>query len=89
MKWINLQIKNLADYIYTKLNCLQFNTTTVILHKSKKYQEVNEKKHDFEMSMPSCRTCFTIMVHRTTNYEIMFLFTDPLGFLPFCPKSLL
>ena len=44
---------------------------------------VKEKLHDFEMSMPSCRMCFTIMVHRTTNYEIMFLFTDPLIFYPF------
>ena len=33
----------------------QFKTTTItaILNKSKKYQGVNEKKHDFEMSMPS------------------------------------
>ena len=53
MKWRNFWIKNFADYIYTK-NCLQFNTTTVILHKSKKYQGVKEKKHDLKMSMSSC-----------------------------------
>ena len=32
-------------------------------NKSKKYQGVKEKKHDFEMSMPSCRMYCTIMVH--------------------------
>ena len=31
--------------------------------KAKKYQEVNEKKHDFKRSMSSCRMCCTIMVH--------------------------
>ena len=61
MKWVNLWIKYFADYTYT--NCLQFNTTTVILHKSKKYQGVKEKKHDFEMSMPSYKMCCTKMVH--------------------------
>ena len=61
MKWINLWIKMLQ--IISTRNCLQFNTTTVTLHKSKKYQGVKEKKHDFEMSMPSCRMCCTIMVH--------------------------
>ena len=78
MKWINLWIKNFADYIYT--NCLQFTTTTDILDKSKKYQGVKEKKHDFEISVPSCRMCCTIMVHRSTNYKMMFLFTNPLSF---------
>ena len=61
MKWINLSIKNFAHYIYTKLP--SFNTTTTILHKSKKYQGVKEKKHDFKMSIPLCRMCCTIMVH--------------------------
>ena len=42
------------NYIISIRNCLQFNTTTVILHKRKIYQGVKEKKHDFEMSMPSC-----------------------------------
>ena len=51
--------------------------------KAKKYQGVKEKKHDFEKSMPSFRMCCTIIVHRSTNYEIMFLFTDPLSFHPF------
>ena len=44
-------------------NFLQFNITTAIFHKSKKYQGVKEKKHDFEMSIPSCRICCTIIVH--------------------------
>ena len=34
MKWINLCIKKLP--IISTQNCPQFNTTTVILHKSKK-----------------------------------------------------
>ena len=60
MKWVNLWIQNFAYYIYTK-----FGTTTVILHKSNKYQGVKERKHDFEMSMPSCRMCLSIMAHLT------------------------
>ena len=53
--------KKILQMISTQ-NCLQFNTTTVILRKSKKIR-VKEKKHDFEMSLPSCRMCCTIMVH--------------------------
>ena len=61
MKYINLWIK-ISQIISTR-NCLQFGTTTVFLRKSKKYQGVKEKKHDFEMSMPSCRMCCTLMAH--------------------------
>ena len=61
MKWINLRIKK-SKIIFTE-NCLQFNTTTFILHKGKKYQGVKQMKHDFKMSIPSCRMCCTIMVH--------------------------
>ena len=35
----------------------------VFFAQSKKYQGVKEEKHDFEMSMPSCRMCCTIMFH--------------------------
>ena len=40
--------------------------------KAKKYWGVKEKKHDFEMSMPSCRMCCSINVslHRSTNEKI-------------------
>ena len=62
MKWINLWIKKILQIISTR-NCLQFDATTVILHKSNKHQEAKEKKHDFEMSMPSCRMYNIIMVH--------------------------
>ena len=47
MKWINLWIKNILQIIST-CDCLQFDTKTVTLHKSKK---VKEKNHDFEMSV--------------------------------------
>ena len=50
-------------------NCLQFDTTTVILHKSKKYHGVKVKENYFEMSIPSywmyCTMWFT---SRSTNY---------------------
>ena len=70
--------------------CLQFNTTTVILHKSKKYQGVKEKKHDLEMSMPSCRMCCSIMVH-FIGVSIIQSCSSSLTpeILHFCPKSLL
>ena len=42
MKWINLWIKTFGR-LYLHKNCLQFNTTTVILHKSNIHQEVKEK----------------------------------------------
>ena len=61
MKWVNLWIKNFADYIYTELHSICY--PTVIFLKSKTYHGVKEKKHDFEMSMPSCRMCCTIMIH--------------------------
>ena len=75
MKWINQWIS------YTKLP--SFNTTTVILHKSIKHQEVMEKKHDFKM--PSCGRCCTIMVHfiRVPIKKIIFHFMDPLRFYSF------
>ena len=73
MKWINLWIKKVCR-LY--LHRIAFN-----LIKNNKHQEINENKHDFEMSMPSCRMCCTIMVHRSTNYEIMFLFMDPSDFI--------
>ena len=47
--------------------------------KSIKYQGVEQiMKHDFEMSLPSCRMCYTIMVH-----FIGVPITDPLRFYPF------
>ena len=60
-------------------NCLQFDTTTVILHKSNIHQEV-KKRDDFEMSVPSCMMCCTIMVHFIRQY-CMFNVTGP--FLPY------
>ena len=82
MKWINLWKQNFADFIYI-FNLLQ---QRAILHKSKKYQGIKEKKHDFEMSVPSCRKCCTIMVHLpiVTSCSISL---SP-GILSFCPKSL-
>ena len=61
MNWINLWIKYFADYIYTKLPSIWYHNS--YFNKCKKYQGVKEKKHDFEMSMPSCRICCSIMVH--------------------------
>ena len=61
MKWITLWIK--TSQIISTQNYRQFNCPTVILHKSKKYQSVKEKKHDFEMSMPSYSKCYTIIVY--------------------------
>ena len=52
-----------------------FGTKANIIRESRKRNMI------LEMSMPSCRMCFTIiMVHRTANHEIMFLFTDPMIF---------
>ena len=49
----------------------------VFCTKAKKYQGVKEKKHDFEMSMPSCGMLYhNGSLHGSTNYKIMFLFTD-------------
>ena len=45
------------------LHEIAFNLTTTVLHKSKNYRGVKEKKHDFEMSMPSSGMCYTIMAH--------------------------
>ena len=63
MRWINLWIKNFAAYrVY--LHEIAFNLVPQQLFctKAKKYQGITEKKHDFEMSMHSCRMCCT-MVH--------------------------
>ena len=66
MKWINLLnfIKKICILYLDEVV-----TTTVILHRSKKYQEVKEKKQDFEMSVPSCRMCLhhNGSLHRSTN----------------------
>ena len=43
-------------------NFLQSGTTAVILVKSKNSDGVGEKKHDFEISRPSCRMCCTTRV---------------------------
>ena len=64
MKWIYISINKKFCRVHV---LVPFSTRTDILHKSKKYQGVKEKKHDFEMSMPSRRMCCTIMVHRSTN----------------------
>ena len=59
-----------------------------MLHKSRKYQGVKEKKHDFEMSMPSCRMCCTIMVHFIEVRIIKSCSSSQTPeILPFCPKS--
>ena len=84
MKWINLWIKKLQ--IISTRNCIQFATTTVILYKSNKHQEV-KKKHDFEMSMPSCRMCCTIMIGVPITKSFSSSLTPEI--LSFCPKSLL
>ena len=60
MKWINLWIKKIRR-LY--LHEIAFSLIPLILHKSKKYQGVKEKKQDFEKSMPSCRMSCIIMVH--------------------------
>ena len=49
MKWMNLCIKKIADYIHTKLPSI--------------CQGGQGEKPDFEMSMPLCGICCPIMVH--------------------------
>ena len=69
MKWIIPLNEIKILQIISKQNSLQFDTTTVILDKSKKSLGDKEEKHNFEMTMPSCRMCCTIMVRfRSTNY---------------------
>ena len=74
------------------LHEIAFNLIAQQLFCKKPKISVKQKKHDFEMSMPSC----SIMLHlndslrKSTNYKIMFLsLTIPPEILPFGSKSLL
>ena len=60
MKWISLWIKKMQ--MMSTQNCLQSDTTTVICTKAINIRK-SRKKPDFEMPMPSCGMCCTIMVH--------------------------
>ena len=74
--------KNFSDYIYTKLPLILYHNSYFAQKQKKSGSQRN--KHDFEVSMPSCRMCCTNgPLHRSTNYKIMFLFTDPQRFYPF------
>ena len=60
MKWKSIETNS---QIISTRNYLQLDTITVILDKSKKISGSPGKRHDFEMSMHSCRMCCTIIVH--------------------------
>ena len=57
----NNKVDKSADYIYT--NCLQYDTKTVILQKSNKYQEVKRKNMILKCLCPHVGKCCTTMVH--------------------------
>ena len=53
--------KNFTDYIGTKLLSVWYNNS--YFAQKHKISGVEEKKHDFEMSIASGRMCCTIIVH--------------------------
>ena len=55
MKWINLWVKNFADYIYTKLPSIQHHDS--YFAQKPKISGSQGKETDFEMSVPSCIGC--------------------------------
>ena len=82
IKWINLWIKNFADYIRTKLPSIKYHNS--YFAQKQKNQGVKEKKHDFGSLCPHVDVLHhNGSLHRSTKYKIMFLFTDPLRFYPF------
>ena len=62
MKLVNLWIKCNSRLFLHEI-AINLVPQQLFCTKAKKYQGVKENKHDFEMSMPSCRMCCTIMVH--------------------------
>ena len=88
MKWINLWTKNFESFIYPKLPPVSYHSS--YFAQKQKISGVKEKKQDFEMSVPSCGMCYTIMVHFIgvpIKKSCSFSLTSEI--FPFCPKSLL